>query len=340
MQIVQSRRRFLATASLASAAALVGAPKSLHAEPPLETTTVHLLNYGTVPCSAPVLQSILGELLHAEGFADVRYANWQSNDASGARIASGEVDFDYNFPAIHVAWIEAGVPIKVIAGAHSGCLELLGNGSVHKITDLKGKKVGVDGDDPNDFTRVLVSLMVAYVGLDPDRDIQWISRPGTTAMGLFVDGKVDAFLALPPQPQELHDRKVGRSILTSTDDPPWSQYFCCQLAASAEYVSRYPVATKRVLRATLKAEDLCASQPELVAQGLVKSGFTDGYDYALQSLTEVPFARWREFDSEDSLRFYALRMHEAAMIKSSPRKIIADGADWRFINELKRELKG
>src|SRR5262245_29357757 len=115
MQFVQSRRRFLATASLAGATGLVGAAKSLHAELPLETTTVHLLNYGAVPCAAPVLQSILGELLRAEGFTDIRYADWQGADASGARIASGEVDFDYNFPAVHVAWIEAGVPIKVIA---------------------------------------------------------------------------------------------------------------------------------------------------------------------------------------------------------------------------------
>jgi NitT/TauT family transport system substrate-binding protein len=34
-----------------------------------------------------------------------------------------------------------------------------------------------------------------------------------------------------------------------------------------------------------------------------------------------------------------LRLHEAGMIRSSPNKIIADGTDWRFLNELKRELK-
>ena len=45
-------------------------------------------------------------------------------------------------------------------------------------------------------------------------------------------------------------------------------------------------------------------------------------------------------DAADTIRFYALRMHEAGMIKSSPRKVIADGTDWRFLNELKRELKG
>jgi NitT/TauT family transport system substrate-binding protein len=94
------------------------------------------------------------------------------------------------------------------------------------------------------------------------------------------------------------------------------------------------------LRAILKATDLCAAEPTRVAQSLVDRGFTDRYDYALQTLGEVPYDKWREYDAEDSIRFYALRLHEAGMIKSSPQKIIADGTDWRFLNELKRELKG
>ena len=36
----------------------------------------------------------------------------------------------------------------------------------------------------------------------------------------------------------------------------------------------------------------------------------------------------------------ALRLHEAGMVKSSPQKLIAQGTDWRFLNELKKELKG
>jgi NitT/TauT family transport system substrate-binding protein len=39
------------------------------------------------------------------------------------------------------------------------------------------------------------------------------------------------------------------------------------------------------------------------------------------------------------MRFWALRLHEVGLIKWSPQKIIADGTDWRFLNELKRELK-
>jgi len=76
-----------------------------------------------------------------------------------------------------------------------------------------------------------------------------------------------------------------------------------------------------------------------VAQQLVERGFTDRYDYTVQALREIPYDKWREYDAEDTVRFYSLRLHEMGMIKSSPQKIIADGTDWRFLNELKRELK-
>jgi len=112
------------------------------------------------------------------------------------------------------------------------------------------------------------------------------------------------------------------------------------LAGNREFIRKHPVATKRVLRAILKATDLCASEPTRVAQRMVDGGFTPRYDYALQALIEIPYAKWREFDPEDTVRFYALRLREAGMIKSNPNKLIADSTDWRFLNELKRELKG
>jgi NitT/TauT family transport system substrate-binding protein len=122
-------------------------------------------------------------------------------------------------------------------------------------------------------------------------------------------------------------------------DRPWSQYFCCVLAGNREFVRKYPVATKAVLRAILKATDLCATEPTRVARQIVEGGFTPRYDYALQTFTEVPYDKWREYDAEDTIRFYALRLHEAGFIKSTPQKIIAEGTDWRFLDELKRELK-
>jgi NitT/TauT family transport system substrate-binding protein len=93
------------------------------------------------------------------------------------------------------------------------------------------------------------------------------------------------------------------------------------------------------VRAILKATDLCATDPKHAARLLVKGGFVNNYDVALQPLTDLPYNVWRELDAEDSMRFYALWLHEFDMINSTPKKILAKGADWRFLNEIKRELK-
>jgi NitT/TauT family transport system substrate-binding protein len=276
------------------------------------------------------------KLLRAEGLTDVRFVEEQS-DAS-LWIARGELDFDWNYAAIHIASIEAGVPIVVLAGMHSGCLELIANDRVHSIADLKGKKVGVQSIRTQPSPYVWVTLMAAYIGLDPARDIEWVTSGDESAMQLFIEGKIDAFLASPPEPQELHDRHIGHTILATAVDQPWSQYYCCMLAGRVEYVRQYPVATKRVLRALLKAVDLCVSEPQSVARRMI-DGFAANYDYALKTLSDARYDRWREFDPEDTLRFFALRMYEVGMIKTSPNTIIAEGTDWRFLNELKRELK-
>jgi NitT/TauT family transport system substrate-binding protein len=107
-----------------------------------------------------------------------------------------------------------------------------------------------------------------------------------------------------------------------------------------DFVLKHPVATKRAVRAILKANELCALEPERAARTIVDRGLTKSYEYALQTMNDVPYGRWREYDPEDTVRFYALRLHEVGMIKNTPQKIIAQGTDWRFLNELKKELKG
>ncbi len=331
MQIIQNRRHFLASLSAAGAAGIFGARSSLADEGPPEVTTLRLSTYPNI-CLAPGF--ISDDLLHAEGFTDIRRTPNPPLDA----VARGDVDFEFNTAAWVVAHLDAGEPITALTGVHSGCYELFANEPIRTISDLKGKQVGIDRVGLS--AHLLLAIMVAEVGLDPHRDINWITNPSARFVDLFAAGQVDAFLGFPPEPQELRGRKIGRVILNMALDQPWSQYFCCIAYGNRDFVRKYPVATKRFLRAILKAADMCAAEPEKAAQRLVDGRFTERYDYALETLTEVPYNRWREFDPEDSMRFYALRLHEVGMIKSSPNAILAEGTDWRFLNELKRELKG
>ena len=335
MQMVQSRRRFLAAISSAGATGLIGAPNSFAQEAPPETTTIRLAKNPSL-CIAP--QYVAEELLRAEGFTDVRYVMSDAGLRQSKAIASGEIDLTLHFSAPLLIPIAAGEKITIIAGVHVGCFELFGNERVRSIVDLKGKTVGVP--DLGTSPHIFVATLAAHVGLDPVKDINWVRSPSIAPMQLFADGKIDAWLGFPPGPQELRARKIGHVIVNSSVDRPWSQYYCCMLAGNRDFVRKNPFATKRVLRAVLKATDFCVSDRAGAARRMVDRGFTTQYDYALQTLNEVPYNKWRDYDPEDTIRFFSLRLREAGMIKSAPNKIIADGTDWRFLNELKRELKG
>jgi NitT/TauT family transport system substrate-binding protein len=332
MPIIHNRRHFLASASLAAAATVLGSRDPLAEEGPPETTTLRLGHDPTI-CVAPGL--IAEALLRAEGFTDIRYMEVPS---TGGAVLSGEIDFAYETAAWVVSQLDAGEPLTALAGVHVGCYELFAQEPIRAISELKGKRVGIP-QEPGSSGHMLLAVMAAQVGLDPRKDINWITTPGGDFLEVFAAGEVDAFLGFPPEPQELRARNIGRVILNTATDRPWSQYFCCTAFGHRDFVRAHPVATKRFLRAILKAADLCAAEPERAAQQLVDAGFTGRYDYALQALTELPYDSWRQFDPADAMRFYALRLHEVGMINSSPNQILAEGTDWRFLNELKRELK-
>ena len=332
-----NRRAFLRTAALGGATAIVGVrPGAGFAQPPLETSRIRL-SQSIAICTAP--QLVAGELLKSEGFADVQYQD-RSRPTTGAlpAVASGAADIGITFSGPTIIQIDRGDPVVVLSGVHPGCFELFGTDRVRSLKDLKGKRIAVFGLGAS--PHVFLSAMLAHVGLDPRKDVEWVTRPRAESVELLREGKVDAYMGFPPEPQELRARKIGHVVVNSTTDRPWSQYFCCVVVANRDFVRKHPVATKRALRAFAKATEVCALEPDRVARALVEKKWTDREDYARQTLRELPYGRWREFNPEDTIRFYALRLHEAGMIKSSPQKIIAQGTDWRFLNELKRELKG
>jgi NitT/TauT family transport system substrate-binding protein len=317
---------------------------ALAAEPPPEITTIRLeKDIGT--CLAPL---VVRELLRAEGFADIHYvelteahlrrADAENDGFTSNMIAHGEVDLGRDFAPNLVRAMNAGAPVTVLSGLHIGCFEIFGKKEIRSLGDLNGRAVGANhyvavGD------KALLTIMTALVGLDPAKDLRWVTDPSRPPMNLFVEGKIDAFLVAPPDLQEVRAGNIGHVIVSSITDRPWSEHYCCMLATHTEFSRKYPVATKRVLRAFLKAADLCVSEPKLVARLLVDQGYTRRYDYALQDLSEIRYDVWREYDPEDTLRFYALRLHEAGLIQSSPQKLIAKHTDWRFLDEIKGELK-
>ena len=114
-------------------------------------------------------------------------------------FAHGEIDFALRFAPGAVRRLDAGVPITVLAGVHPGCFELFAHEHIRTFTDLKGKQVGVN-EGPGSAAHLYVSIMAAHVGLDPEKDINWVTTDDVAnPMELFVQGKIDAYLAFVPE---------------------------------------------------------------------------------------------------------------------------------------------
>ena len=322
----------------AGASGLAGAGPVFGAgEPPPETRRIRLLRHpADVACISPMW--IAEELLRAEGFEDVSYV--ELSPAIGdpfpdtTTVGAGHADMTITDVFAILLALDANKPVLALAGIHPGCFEFFGAKSLRSIKNLKGKTIAVA-----DFGhRTFVSLMLAHVGIDPRTDVTFIES--FEGVRLLSEGKVDAMLGFPPEPKIIRSQKIGMSLVNTSIDRPWSQYFCCMAIGNRDFVARNPVATKRALRALLKAADLCATEPERTARTLVDRGFYKDYVTSAQALREISYKRWREFDSADSLRFYALRLHEGGLIKSNPQKLLAQGTDWRFIEQLRKDMKG
>jgi NitT/TauT family transport system substrate-binding protein len=331
-----SRREFLAgLGAVAGSAGLFGVDSRVAvADPAPETTRIRLMKASL--CAAPAY--VAEDLLHSEGFSNVQYLDDDPREIGTSKlVATGEADLNMSFGLTTLVRVEAGEPVVMLGGVHAGCYELFATEGVRSIRDLRGRKVAVPGIGSTQH--LFLSVMASYVGLDPRRDISWVTLSREDGKRQLAEGKVDAYLGFPPDPQELREKGIGHVVLNSSTDQPWSQYFCCMVVGNREFVRRNPIGTKRALRALLKATDLCATQPMRIAQFLVDKGYVQDRAHALQTLSDVPYRKWRDYNPEDSVRFFALRLHDVGMVKSSPQKLIAQGTDWRFFNELKRELK-
>jgi NitT/TauT family transport system substrate-binding protein len=156
--------------------------------------------------------------LRAEGFERVEYVE---TAVDVDLVAKGGIDVTFvDAPGLVLA-IAEGQPLVGLGGMHGGCFELFGSARVRSVAELRGRTVAV----ANPGRHAFVAAMVSFVGLNPQKDVKIVLTEDATQQ--FVDGKVDAVLGFPPEPQEFRARKIGRSIVNTSTDRPWSQYFCC-----------------------------------------------------------------------------------------------------------------
>ena len=334
-----NRREFITHTTIAGAAVYFGLGSDSIAaaqDPPPETTSLRLRQFAPA-CWVPLY--VAEPLLRDEGFTDIKYVSGPGTEFVDM-LKREEVDLSPSFTPLDMINIERrDSPLAFLSGMHRGCYALVGNERIRSVNDLKGKRVWT-GSIENNGPHIFFKTIVSYVGLNPDTDFEylWISKG--EAMKLFLEGKIDAFMSFPPGPQELMDKGIGHLLVDTNIDRPWSQYFCCTITGHTKFVKNNPVATKRAIRAILKANDIVAKDPQLATDTLLQKKIRKESEkkYVLQAVKDIPYGKWRAYNPEDTLRFYALRLREVGMLDSQPEDFIREHTDWTFVNSLKEEL--
>jgi NitT/TauT family transport system substrate-binding protein len=308
--------------------------------PPPETTTVRFVS--PAPCDPS--SALAKEFLLEEGFKDIQYV--RVSNTTTEWLTSSVAEFSTGYGNLIAANVDTSLPILALAGVHPGCFEIFATPGISTIRDLRGKTIAVNAANASDQFYGFFSILLAYVGVDPRAEVNFIQiGPDLNALrDAFLDGRSQAFIAPAAFGPllRLNPKNPGKVILDTTMDKPWSQYYCCQLVTNRDWARKNPFATKRVTRALLRAADVVAKDKARAAHEYVARGF-----YATASPTDEQITNevirdlsydWRELDPEETLRFFALRLADAKLIRSTPQQIIAQRSDFAYMRELKSEL--
>jgi len=309
--------------------------------PPPETATVRWVS--PPPCD-PLW--IAKDYLPQEGFTDLQIV--KITPTTTEWLTADKADFSTGgYPSLIASNVDAGLPLVTLAGIHPGCFELFATPGIASVRDLRGKTIAVNAKNVSDQFYGFFSILLAYVGVDPRTEVNFIEvTPDSAALrDAFIDGRSQAFIASGAFGPLLrrNPKNPGKVILDTTMDKPWSQYYCCNLVANRDWARKNPIATKRFTRAILRAtDDVAKDKPraarEYVARGFYATPAPTDEDITNEVIRDLSYD-WREFDPEETLRFFALRLADPKLIKSTPQQIIAQSSDFAYTRQLRTELK-
>src|SRR5207249_10421360 len=134
-------------------------------------------------CEAPICTAYGKGFFKDEGLepelVKCNWANYKDN------LALRSYDITHHLVMYFLKPIEQGLDVRFLGGVHTGCLRVQTavNSPIHKMQDLKGKRIGVPGMGTPPF--VFANRGFGTHGVDASKDITWkVYRAGERGLGL------------------------------------------------------------------------------------------------------------------------------------------------------------
>jgi NitT/TauT family transport system substrate-binding protein len=237
-------------------------------------------------------------------------------------VANGDFQF---FPSAH-----QGLDIKLVAGLHQGCIQVLAppGSSIRTAKDLSGKRIGVDeiGGSPMAVT----SVLLANNGIDPKTGVEWIPFPRDILPTVADTGKeVDAVALWDPWGPLAVER--GYTVLCDIAvDPLFAGRYCCFIFASGKHLRENPELIKALLRAYSKASAWIAAHPEETAKIVTEKDYVANDDTAFIAQLLISYKYHAEHETshatqaKDDALYFAKELKKTGFLPSDldPEKFV------------------
>jgi ABC-type nitrate/sulfonate/bicarbonate transport system substrate-binding protein len=196
---------------------------------------------------------------------------------------------------------------------------------IQKVTDLKGKKIGVSfGGSTFSGTKAVLELYK----MNPEKDVQYVSIPGSQPkIAAMQQGIIHAALLAPPSDYVAFKRLVNLADLFK--DTSFSG-----LAATGKTIKENPQFVKRMVRAIVRGVIHSRDYPDDAVQTMVRHWrmerevAIDAYNLVKEALVPVPTEKGVE-----------LMAHwQAVALNVQPKRPVREYMDLRFVKEVVAEL--
>ena len=280
----------------------------------------------TLSYTASTLTFLAGKVAIDQGFfrqegLEVKFVQMRAAALMPA-LANGHIDYTMSFlPPIDSAL--KGVPTQMVAVFVDRSLHyLVVKPEIRLGTDLRGKTFALNTVELNSSTGLVFQAVVRHFGLDPMRDVKWISAADSPALfALVQQGLADATFLVPPWPQKA--RTAGMRVLFRAGDVYSAPL--AGLSTQRRRVKENSEQIRRMLRALVRATRFMlqpSNEPAVV--GSIVQWLKMPREEAALALNDVSFA-YSEGTPRDEKSFREIVATRAKLLSSTiPLNEVAD----------------
>jgi NitT/TauT family transport system substrate-binding protein len=184
-----------------------------------------------------------------------------------AALSNGDIDYTLLTGSVIRAAIR-GLPLRIVAGLMTSSAHVfLARPEIKSIKELQGKKVGLAGF--GDATHVLARMILAKQGIDPDKDVQFLTLGSDSGrFAGLLQGLVDMVVTSPPW--DFEGKKLGYNILARAYEHV--NYPLAGLGVNEKTLQQNRAQVKRVIKSLVRANRFMRDNREESAKVLMTWG--------------------------------------------------------------------